>query len=209
MIVDSDNKKANDVLAAVRGGTSVEDAYYSTLDMNAMLRDLGFEFTYMNVPYESANVLTNERGFDIPRGPPRQGSPPYTNADPSVRTTPAEISRLFLLIDECSTGVGELLIKYPDTLTPERCQEMLDLLARNADTERIVAGVPDDVRVEHKSGWVSDMHADVGIVRSPGGDYLLAVNLWRNTRELPAAEANERIQQLSRLVYTAFNPELE
>jgi beta-lactamase class A len=209
MIIDSDNLRANDVLSASVGGQGTDDAYRAVLQMNDMLRNLGFQFTYMNMPYESTDYLVGVQGITIQRGPPQEGSPPYTAADPIVRTTPAEISRLFLLIDECSQGAGELLIKYPDNLTPERCQEMLDLLARNADDTRMVAGIPEGVRVEHKSGWVQDMHADVGIVRSEGGDYLLAIYLWRGVEELPDVWANPTLQAMSRLIYTAYNPIIE
>jgi beta-lactamase class A len=207
MIVESDNLRANDVLAASMDGSGTDDAYVGVLTMNKMLSDLGFEHTYMNMPYEGYDYLVGTRGIDIRRGPAQEGLPPYTEADPILRTTPAEISRLFLMINECSEGEGMLLARFPQQLSAERCQEMLDLLARNADDTRMVAPIPDDVRVEHKSGWVQDMHADVGIVRSPGGDYLLAVYLWSDVVELPDVWANPYMVAFSRLIYTAYNPE--
>ncbi len=206
MIIDSDNLRANDVLSASVGGTGTDAAYTGVLSMTAMLEDLGFQRSYMNMPYEAYDYLAGVRGIDIEFGPPQEGSPPYTEADPIVRTTPAEISQLFLMIEDCSQGEGALIERFPETLSAERCQEMLDLLAQNADSERIVAGVPPDVRVEHKSGWVQDMHADTGIVRSPGGDYLLSVYLWRGVDELPGLWANPYLVAFSRLVYTAYNP---
>ncbi|NJO84295.1 MAG: hypothetical protein HC828_16950 [Blastochloris sp.] len=50
------------------------------------------------------------------------------------------------------------------------------------------------------------MQSDVGIVRSPGGDYLIAIYLWRDVDELPDAWATPYIAALSHLVYTAYNP---
>jgi hypothetical protein len=50
------------------------------------------------------------------------------------------------------------------------------------------------------------MHADAAIVRSPGGDYLLTIYLWRGVDELPGLWANPYIVALSRLVYTAYDP---
>jgi hypothetical protein len=173
--------------------------------MSDMLEQLGFEHTYMKMPYEGYDYLVGLQGIAIEYGPPRQGPPPFTASDPLLRTTPAEISRLFLMIEACSQGSGVLLEQF-DLLSTDRCQQILDLLARNADTERIVAAIPPDVRVEHKSGWVQDMHADAAIVRSPGGDYLLTIYLWRGVEELPGLWANPYIVALSRLVYSAYDP---
>jgi beta-lactamase class A len=206
MIIESDNLKANDVLAATVGGTGTDAAYDGVLALNDFLQELGFQHTYMNMPFEAYDYLVGIRGLSIAQGPPREGSPPYTKPDTILRTTPAEISRLFLMIEACSQGEGELLERYPEQLSAEECQEILDLLAQNADTARLVAGIPAGVRVEHKSGWTQFMHADVGFVRSPGGDYLLAVYLWRDVEELPDVWANPYIEALSRLVYTAYNP---
>jgi beta-lactamase class A len=205
MIIESDNLAANDVLAASVSGQGTDDALDGVIAMSDMLEQLGFAHTYMNMPYEGYDYLVGLRGIAIEYGPEREGPPPFTASDPLLRTTPAEISRLFLLIEECRQGSGILLEQF-ELLSADRCQEILDLLARNADNERIVAGIPPDVRVEHKSGWVQDMHADAAIVRSPGGDYLLTIYLWRGVDELPDLWANPYIVALSRLVYTAYDP---
>ncbi len=206
MIVDSDNLKANEVLAAAVGGTGTDAAYTGVLSMTAMLRRLGFEHSYMNMPYEGHDYLVGLRGLTIEKGPPQEGPPPFTAADPILRTTPAEMARLFLAINDCSRDTGILLATFPDQLSAARCREMLDLLEHNNDRTRIVAGIPPEVRVEHKSGWVQDMHADVAIVRSPGGEFLLSVYLWRDVEELPDAWATPIIANFARLVYTAYNP---
>jgi beta-lactamase class A len=175
--------------------------------MSEMLeKDLGLQHTYQYMPYEGADYLINIRGIKIKSGPAQEGPPPYTEADPALRTTPAEMSQVFLAIDQCSKGQGELMQKYTRTLTPERCQEMLDLLAHNGDTTRMRAGIPDDIRVEHKSGWIEDMQADVGIVRSPGGDFILAVYLYQDTDYLYDSVASPVIASFARMVYTAYNP---
>lgn len=206
MIIESDNAGANAVLAASINGSEPRDAYQATQQMNATLKDLGLQYTYMNTPYNADTFLEDVDDITISGGPAQEGSPPYTKPDPLVRTTPAEIGRIFLLIDECSKGFGELLIRYSENLSPERCQEMLDLLAQNADNTRMRAGLPADVHLAHKSGWVSDMQADVGIVRSPGGNYVLAIYVWRNVDELSEAEAKRAIAGFSHLIYSAYNP---
>lgn len=209
MIIDSDNKAANALLAiAAAGGGSTDEALIGVRAMNQMLKDLGLEHSYQNMPYEASDYLLRVLSLEIPRGPAQEGPPPYTEADPMLRTTPADMSRLFKLIDQCSKGEGELLERY-SKLSAQRCQEMLDLLAQNADRIRMVAGMDDAARVEHKSGWVEDMHADVGIVRSPGGDFILAIYVYQQQRNswLTDAEAAPVIAAFARMVYTAYNPQ--
>jgi len=207
MIVESDNLSANHVLAAAASGTGTEDALVGAEMMNEMLRThLGLQHTYQYMPYEAADYLIDVRGMTIQRGPEHEGPLPYTEADPMLRTTPAEMSRIFLEIDRCSRGEGTLLRTFTETLTIDRCQEMLDWFAQNADDTRMRAGIPSTVRVEHKSGWIEDMQCDVGIVRSPGGDFVLAVYLYRETDQLYDSVAAPVIAAFARMVYTAYNP---
>jgi hypothetical protein len=50
------------------------------------------------------------------------------------------------------------------------------------------------------------MQCDVGIVRSPGGDFVLAVYLYRETDQLYDSVAAPVIAAFARMVYTAYNP---
>ena len=210
MIVESDNLAANQMLAASANGSGTEDALQGALDMTEMLQSLGLEHTYQYMPYEASEYLIKVRKFQIKRGPLREGSAPYTEPDPVLRTTPAEISRVFLLIYQCSRGQGLLLEKFANALTAGRCQEMLDRLEQNGDHSRMVAGLPPGTRVAHKSGWIEDMQADVGIVHSPGGDFLLAVYLYRKIDPrktyLTDEVAAPVIASFARLVYSYYNP---
>ena len=170
MIVESDNYSANSMLAVSAGGTptDTDKALEGALAMSDMMKQtLGLQHTYQNMPYEAREYLVNVRGIKIKRGPPVEGSKPYTDADPVLRTTPFEMSSLFLMIEQCSHGQGILLEKF-DTLSAERCKEMIKRLEQNGDKTRMLAGLPVGAVVAHKSGWIEDMQADVGIVRSPG-----------------------------------------
>lgn len=206
MIELSDNLSANNLLAASVDGQGTDDALVGARAMNDMLRELGLEHTYQNLPYEAYDYLVTLQGIPIQSGPAQEGAPPYTEADPLVRTTPAEMSQVFLWIDQCSKGEGVLLERFDSTLNEERCQEMLNRLEANEDATRLVSGIPAGVRVEHKSGWVEDMQADVGIVRSPGGDFLLAVYLYQKNDWLRDHIAAPVIGAFANMVYTAYNP---
>lgn len=229
MIIESNNIAANNVLAASVGGYSYDAAYYGALQMSVMLQKLGLFNSYLLGPYSISSQ--ESYGYEYLYYAPNtdEGSPypePYdledtstvlsqipseddrmlTQADEFLHTTPREISQVFVLIDQCSKGSGLLFTHFAKTLTPQRCQEMLDLLAQNGDTERIPAGLPPDVRVEHKSGWIDDMQADVGIIRSPGGDFVMAVFLYKDVFYLEDTVARPVIASFARLAYTAYNP---
>lgn len=208
MIVESDNLAANGMLAASVGGepNNTDAALEATGQMNAMLQRLGLQHTYQYMPYEAYDYLVGIRGLTIPTGPTQEGTPPYTQPDLFVRTTPAEMGHVLLLIDQCSRGEGTLLEQYGTTLASEQCREMLDLLAHSNDTSRMYAGMPAGTRIEHKSGWTENTNADVGIVRSSGGDVLLSIFVYQETDDIVQDDAAHMIAALARVVYTAYNP---
>jgi beta-lactamase class A len=211
MIIESDNLKSNNLLAsAYNGTTNTESALAGARAMNSMLQELGLKHTYQNLPYEAGEFLIGVMGMNIPRGPQNEGSKPYTDADPYVRTTPAEISQIFIWIEQCTQGRGPLLEQFEQQLTPTRCRDMLALLEENKDQLRMVSGFPVGTRVAHKSGWTEDMHADVGIVRSPGGDFILAIYAYRPiTNGVFTDELGSRVVGgVARLVYTFYNPKV-
>lgn len=205
MITDSDNYAANTMLAAGAGGFGTEDALVGALAMSDMLSELGLKHTYQHMPYEAADYLIGILKMPIKYGPVREGAAPYTAADRVLRSTPAEMAQIFRWIDQCSTGQGLLLEKFPKTLTAGRCQEMLDRLNKNGDDARMRGGLPKGVRFEHKSGWIDDMQADVGIVRSAGGDYVVALYIYSKTNFTDALSL-PIMKAFGRMVYTAYNP---
>lgn len=212
MIVESDNYSANSMLAVSAGGgpTDTDKALEGALAMSDMMKqELGLQHTYQNMPYEAREYLVNVRGIKIKRGPAVEGPEPYTDADPVLRTTPYEMASIFLMIEQCSNGKGILLEKF-DTLNAARCLEMVKRLEQNGDKTRMVAGLPVGTVVAHKSGWIEDMQADVGIVRSPGGNYLTAIYVYKDIRGtntfLTDRVATPVISAFSRLIYSYYNP---
>ncbi|WP_129629839.1 serine hydrolase [Candidatus Oscillochloris fontis] len=210
MIKYSDNISANHLLSAAAGGTGTEIAFTGAEQMSAMLADdLGLENLYLYIPYEAIDYI-RQNNIKYKRGPKDPvGDPPYTETGTTLRATPYSIAQVYKAIDACANDEGVLLEKF-DLLTPERCQEMLDRLATNADKTRMVAGVPRGTRVEHKSGWIEDMQADAGIVRTPAGDYVLAVYVYKkltgDAYMWPDEMMAPVVAAFSRLAYTAYNP---
>ncbi|NTU84876.1 MAG: serine hydrolase, partial [Chloroflexales bacterium] len=210
MIRYSDNLSANDLLAAAAGGQGTDYAFVGAEQMSTMLREeLGLRHTYLYVPYETTDYikLYKPKFTCGPKGP--VGEKPYTEMGACLRAEPESMAGLYQMIDQCANGAGPLLDKF-DLLTPKRCQEMLDWLAKNGDKTRMVAGIPKGVRVEHKSGWIEDMQADNGIIRSPNGDYILSVYYYRPLDSKHDHWDDEEmapvVAAFSRLAYTAYNP---
>ena len=212
MIIDSDNLAANKMLATSVDGDGTEAAYLGTQEMNKMFQALGLERTYQNMPYEGRDFLIGVLKYNIVRGPKIDGPAPNTDADPLLRTTPAEMAKVFAEIYRCSQGKGELLKLYPDTLNAERCSEILALMHENADNSRMMSGLPADAYVSHKSGWIEDMQADVGIVTTPDNQHsLMAIYVYRDIAEnggyLVDSVAGPAIGGFAQLIYSAFVPQ--
>ena len=212
MSVDSDNLAANKMLATSVDGDGTEAAYLGTQEMNKMFQALGLERTYQNMPYEGRDFLIGVLKYNIVRGPKIDGPAPNTDADPLLRTTPAEMSKVFIELYHCSQGKGELLKLYPDTLNAERCGEILALMHENADNSRMMSGLPADAYVSHKSGWIEDMQADVGIVTTPDNQhFLMAIYVYRDIAEnggyLVDSVAGPAIGGFAKLIYSAFVPQ--
>jgi beta-lactamase class A len=206
MIVESDNLKANDLMAAAVGGTTTEAAFEGAEQMSDMLADLGLPNTFLYVAFES-NDFIKLYNIKYRVGPARGGKAPFTPASTTLRTTPFEMAQIYVYLEECSRGEGVLLEKYGKNLSAERCQEMIDWLEKNGDHTRMMSGLPPDAKVAHKSGWIPpEIQADAGIVRSPGGDFILSVFLYQDKEYFSDAAAERMVGHIARLIYSYYNP---
>jgi len=135
----------------------------------------------------------------------------FTDPDPYSQTTPAEMGTLLTDIYQCAqSGGGALMAAFPDKITKDTCQLLIDFMAQDKLGSLIQGGVPDGTLVPHKHGYVpaSDgtVHdiSDAGIVYSPGGNFVLAIytyhpvnNIWDITNPL--------VGDLTKAVYNYFN----
>ena len=124
-----------------------------------------------------------------------------------MQTTAEEMGQLLSMIYYCTQGGGALIAAYPDQLTPEECQLLLDTMVLNTEGNLIRFGVPETVSVAHKHGWAYNTHGDAGIVFSPGGDYVIVQYLYQNSDWLNAGVSFPLLRELSRSVYNFFNME--
>lgn len=133
-----------------------------------------------------------------------------TDPDPYMQLTVSDMATLFMDLYQCARGGGAFEAAFPGKLTAGECNTMLDYLAGNKIGVLIEAGVPEGIRVAHKHGWIGEPLTnvgDVGIVFSPGGDYVLGVMLYEHEDQggTPWDETSKLITALSRAVYNYYN----
>lgn len=143
--------------------------------------------------------------------PSNQRPDVFTDPDPYSQTTSSEMGILLADIYQCAqNGGGALIAAFPDRVSPDTCQLLIDFMAQDKLGALIQGGVPDGTLVPHKHGYVLSrdgiMHdtSDVGIVYSPGGNFVLSIytyhpvqNIWDITNPLFA--------NLTQAVYNYFN----
>jgi len=84
-------------------------------------------------------------------------------------------------------------------VSPESCAEMVRILLDQEFNDGLPADLPEGVRVAHKTGTITRIAHDAGIVYPPAGPPYVLVVL---TRGLPdERRANRLIAELSRLLY--------
>ena len=91
-----------------------------------------------------------------------------------------------------------------DCVSPAASREMLELLLAQTVNDRLPARLPEGTPVAHKTGDLSGLCcADVGIVFSPGGDYILCLICNDQDYDLDARDAEA---ELSAKIYGLANP---
>jgi len=188
------NFAANQLLEMIGDG----DARRGTERLTESLRYLGLANTFMAAPYGEGGPLP---GITTPANSRRDVN---TEPDPYLQTTPKDMGLLMEMIYQCAQGGGTLIAAYPDDLTPAECRAMLATMKANRQGEFIAAGLPEGTPVAHKHGWIDDTHADVGVVFSPGGDYVLSIILHRHGW-LEWEVSSPLMADISRATYNYFN----
>ncbi|MCP4543124.1 MAG: class A beta-lactamase-related serine hydrolase [Chloroflexi bacterium] len=193
--VTSDNVKANLLLQDVIGNG---DGYQGAENLTISMNHLGLVNTFAAAPYDEESSLTivtsaNSR-VDI-----------TTNPDPYRQTTPLDVGMLLEMIYQCNYNGGTLMVAYPDSFTPDKCNQMIEWMSLNRADSFIETGVPVGTQVAHKQGFTGDTHADAAIVFSPGGDFVLVVYLYRS-QWLEWEESAPLIANVATATYNYFNP---
>lgn len=102
-------------------------------------------------------------------------------------------------VEDCASLL-EKIYKY-QCISPELDQEMIDLLLAQERNTKIPLLLPAATKIAHKTGELSSVENDVGIVFGTKSDYIICVisNELKNS-----GEARKNISQISKAVYDYF-----
>jgi beta-lactamase class A len=84
------------------------------------------------------------------------------------------------------------------------CEAMIDILLDQEFNEIIPGQLPAEVKVAHKTGWITGLHHDSGIVYLPDGRKYVLVLLSKNLEDEEAGV--ETLATVSRMIYDYLQP---
>lgn len=196
----SDNSATDQVLERI-------DKNSSPLIVTQNMEAIGLKSTFIGGYFFNGapNMLPNRLT------PGNQRADIFADPDPYSQTTPSEMGSLLADLYQCAqNGGGALIAAFPDKVSSETCQLLIDFMAQDKLGSLIQGGVPDGTLVPHKHGYVPASDgivrdtSDVGIVYTPGGNFVLSIysyhpvnNIWDNINPL--------FGDLTKAVYNYFN----
>ncbi|GAB4310502.1 MAG: hypothetical protein Kow00117_03960 [Phototrophicales bacterium] len=204
----SDNGSSN-LLMEILGGGNI---FNGILSVTNTAQQAGAVNSFISAPFaEPGRELGS---IQVPQGNP---NPNYnTNPDPFNQMTAEDIGTLYNMMYDCANYGSGLAVAFPEgTFTQRECRQMLELMSAN-DLERLLqGGIPPNVRISHKNGWLntSAVVGDAGIVYPPNGqNYIIAVYLWKNTTVDEATRVGFEelwplLEEISRATWNYFSPE--
>lgn len=91
-------------------------------------------------------------------------------------------------------------------VSPEACKEMIGHLKKCEDKTKLKRLLPKGTEVAHKTGTVSDVKTDAGIIYAPSGPLAVCVLTWGNAdkRFVDDNEANILIGRIAREAFDYF-----
>jgi len=201
MIVLSENAPADRLMERI---DPISGPLIVTSDMQALgMKDSFISgFFYLGAPLLSLNTTSANSRADI-----------NTNPDMYNQTTAADIGGLLAGIYECAEkGQGILVQKSEGKITSEKCQLMIDILARNKIGALVEAGLPEGTRIAHKHGWSEEddglLHtvSDAVIAFGPEKDFVFTIFVY-SPQQLLFEDANYLIARLAQTAFNGLNPD--
>jgi beta-lactamase class A len=93
-------------------------------------------------------------------------------------------------------------IALAKAVNKEASQQMVNILLQQFYKDLIPAKLPEGTRVAHKTGWITGVHHDSGIIFLPGGGQLVLVLLSKKATDEPATK--QMLATIARLVYDFY-----
>ncbi len=153
----------------------------SNLATNLLIEKLGVENIRRTVTVLGGNGMSVLRGVED------------TKAFESGKSNTTTAGALLVLLERIARG---------EAVSAEASREMVEILARQQFNDAIPAGVPDEVRVAHKTGSITRIHHDAAIVEA-SSPYVLVV-LVRGIDD--RGESAALMANISSALYEASQP---
>ncbi|MDX2160319.1 MAG: serine hydrolase [bacterium] len=196
-MICSENISTNRMLTIAGNG----NPYSGAETVSAFLQRIGLENTFIYTPFANDPFITPQ----APRTRQTNADQTAAQPDPFNQITVNEVGGLLNSVYQCSVnGTGALIDS--GTFTQTECSQMIRVMSGNRIGNLIEAGVPANVTIAHKHGWIDDTHGDAALVFSPGGDYIFVVVL-HNPVWLNFDESSTLVAEMSRTIYNYFNPD--
>ncbi|MFN2294421.1 MAG: serine hydrolase [Candidatus Promineifilaceae bacterium] len=198
LILNPEPDSANQLLNVIAGE---DDMYGGAQIVTESMQRLGLANTFMAAPF-NAPLLA---GTTAPETPANSVEELRTVPNLAIQSTAEDIGMLLSMIYYCAQGSGgTLMAAHPDQITPDECQQILDYMEQNRIGSLLETGVPPDADIAHRHGWISDTHGDAALVKSPGGDYVIVVYLYKPDW-LEWEQSSPLMEEISRATYNYFN----
>lgn len=176
-----------------------------THKVTTLFLGLGLESSYLITPLATAangNAETTTTSA-VPT-PANTNTNISANPHPGIQTTPMEAGLLIENIYYCASNGGALRILYPRTMTPMKCQHLLDTMIRHRSGSGLGRDLPLSVSIAHQQAQYTLTHSEIALFYGPRTDFLLTVFLYHP--DLSADEvAVSYLAQIGRLAYRFYN----
>lgn len=199
MIHASDNFASDDIMRELDQNTG-------PLVVTQDLEKIGLENTFM-----AGYFYAGAPRLQLFTTPANKRTDISTQPDSYSQTTSSDMGILLQDVYQCSeTGGGALVAAFPDKMSKDVCQQIINYLEQDKIGVLIEAGVPEGTQVAMKHGWIpgSDnvLHdvSAAGIVYSPGGNFVLSAYTYHPVQNLFDV-TNPLIANLTRSIYNYFN----
>mgnify|MGYP000930763020 FL=1 len=201
MITESKNDQTDWLMQNIVGGDRAPEIVTGDLEELGLTNTFLAGYFYFGAPLLNLVKTDANSRTDI-------------NLKPDIynQTTAKEMAQLMNGIYRCDKfNDGILIDRFNGEVSQDECAFMLNLLRNNHLPYLISAGVPEEVPVAHKHGWIEEadglLHtmSNVAVVNSPNGDYILSIFTYHPTN-LIFEKGNVLFSRISDMVYKYFNP---
>ncbi|HVO44070.1 MAG TPA: serine hydrolase, partial [Aggregatilineales bacterium] len=201
MMVCSDNLASNAILRFIGNG----DPFKGGGEVTTVMAQLGLTDTFLLSPFSDDPSITPEPVQTIKTDVDQTTAGP----DSLNQTSPASLGWLLHDIYQCALdGSGPLVDTFSDAFDTNKCRQMLRALSADRIGKLFEAGLPPGTLIAHKHGWIDDTRGDAAIIFTPGGNYILTLEMHTRSNQFSDYKGTFLVaSEVSRLVYNAYNPD--